>query len=247
MRYSLVIVFISWITFTMAQYLEKEEGLISRFRPGIGWYYSGFKPYEETKLRKYDRLIIDLVYNDWMGDRKIFQSPWNSLGYNVSLMFDKVISSQNTFSIGYGLTFSHYNNKTDKDFVRDYSEGSTLLVDFDENTDFVRNKFTANYIELPVEFRFRTKGRKHFKFLIGGKIGYQLNSFTQQVISNDGARLNSRNYSFPDINPLRYGATVRFGLRNYAVFAAYHFSPLFRDVESVHLNPISVGLSLSLF
>ena len=247
MRYSLVIVFMSWITTTGAQYLEKEEGLISRFRPGIGWYYSGMKPYEETKLRKYDRFIIDVVYNDWMGDRDVFQSPWNSLGYNVSLMFDKVISAQNTFSIGYGLTFSHYNNKTEKDFVRDYSEGSTVLVDFDENIDLVRNKFTANYIELPLEFRFRTKGRKHFKFLIGGKIGYQLNSFTSQVISDEGARLNTRNYSFPDNNRLRYGATVRFGLRNYAIFAAYHFSPLFKDGESVQLNPISIGLSFSLF
>jgi hypothetical protein len=177
----------------------------------------------------------------------MFNSPWNSLGYNVSLMFDKVIAKKNTFSIGYGLTFSHYNNKTNKEFVRNFDDGFTLLEDFDENIPIVRNKFTANYIEIPLEFRFRTKGRKHFKFLIGGKIGYQLNSFTKQVTEDDGIRLNTRNYSFPDDNKLRYGATVRMGLRNYALFASYYFSPLFQDNSSSQLNPISVGISFSLF
>lgn len=247
MKYSLIFIFIGFITSIGAQYLEKEEGLVSRFRPGIGWYYSGLKPYEEEKLRKYDRFIIDVVYNDWHGDEEIFNSPWNSLGYNVSLMFDKVITAKNTFSIGYGLTFSHYNNKTNKEFERNFEDGYTTLNDFDQNISIVRNKYMANYIEVPLEFRFRTKGRKHFKFLIGGKIGYQINSFTKQIIEEDGARLNTRNYSFADDNKLRYGATVRIGIRNYALFASYYFSPLFLDDNSVKLNPISLGISFSLF
>lgn len=247
MKFSLLFCCVLYVSSLGAQYLEKEEGLISRFRPGIGWYYSGLKPYEEEKLRKYDRFIIDVVYNDWHGDESMFNSPWNSLGYNVSLMFDKVIAKKNTFSIGYGLTFSHYNNKRNKEFIRNFDDGFTLLEDFDENIAIVRNKFTANYIEIPLEFRFRTKGRKHFKFLIGGKIGYQLNSFTKQITEEDGLRLNTRNYSFPDDNKLRYGATVRMGLRNYALFASYYFSPLFQDNSSTQLNPISVGISFSLF
>lgn len=247
MRISLLICCVLYFTSIQSQYLEKEEGLVSRFRPGIGWYYSGLKPYEEEKLRKYDRLILDVVYNDWSGEESLFESPWNSLGFNVSFLFDKVISSKNTFSIGYGLAFSHYNNKTQKDFVRNFDQGSTSLEDFDPAVEIIRNKYTANYIELPLEFRFRTKGRKHFKFLIGGKIGYQLNSFTKQLTEQGGFILKTRNYSFPDNQRLRYGATVRIGIRNYALFASYYFSSLFKDNESIELYPFSLGISFSLF
>jgi hypothetical protein len=247
MRISLAIIYIFSFTFLNAQYLEKEKDLISRFRPGIGWFYSGTKPYEEEKLRKYDRLIIDVVYNDWDGDESLLKSPWNSLGFNVSLLFDKIIADHNTFSIGYGLAFSHYNNKTEKEVIRNFDQEFTSLQDFDPSAELIRNKYTANYIEIPLEFRFRTKGKQHFKFLIGGKIGYQLNTFTKQVTEEDNFLIKTKNYSFPDSQRLRYGATVRVGIRNYALFASYHFSTLFRNSESVQLNPIALGISFSLF
>lgn len=229
------------------QYMEKEEGLVSRFKPGIGWYYSGLKPNKEKKLRKYDRLIIDIVYNDWHGDQEIFESPWTSIGFNTSLMFDKVISDANTFSIGWGLSYSHVNNRTRQHFLRDIEESSTTVVPVDEASNVDRVKFSANYIELPLEFRFRTKGYKHFKFMIGGKIGYQLNAYTRTFFTYDQQKYNQKLYNFPDNNPLRYGATVRIGIRNWALFGAYYFSSMFTNQNSVQLTPLSVGVSISLF
>lgn len=252
MNYKLLLILLLFCissTNNFAQYLEKEEGLVSRQKPGIGWFYSGFKPYEEGKLRKYDRFIIDLTYNDWEGDRTSFESPWYSLGVNVALMFDKVITKKNTFSIGYGLSFSHYNNKSSLIYERDFDEETTSVEVPSAQilSSLKRQKFTANYIEAPIEFRFRTKGRKHFKFLIGGKIGYQINAFTQSVIETNNQEVKSRNYTFSDNNRLRYGATVRIGIRNFALYGAYHFSPLFENSESTQLNPIELGLSISLF
>lgn len=230
-----------------AQWSVENEKLTSRFRPGIGWFYNGGRPYEAEKLRKYDRLMIDVVYNDWHGNRDYFQSPWQSIGFNVSLMFDKVLTKSNTVSFGWGVAFSHTNNHSPLRFNRNTQHGFTFIDDFPAGEEPLRNKFSANYIEIPLELRFKTKGYKHFKFMIGGKIGYQLNAYDKVVNKVDGITYSTKNFSYPDRNPLRYSATVRIGIRNWSIFGAYFFSELFTNSQSVRLTPYSVGLTISLF
>lgn len=242
---SLIIIFYSTTFF--AQNQVENEGLYSRFRPGLLWFYSGFKPYETEKLRKYDRLMVDIVYNDWYGDRDYLSSPTTSIGFNASLMFDVVLAKDNRVSFGWGIGFSHYNNKSELQFTRDFATNTTLISDFPAGNEPKSSKFGANYIEIPLELRFRTKGFKHFKFMVGGKVGYQLNSFSKETIRVDGKNYSTKQYNFADSNPLRYGATIRVGVRNWAIYGAYYFSPLFTGDGSADLTPISLGITLSLF
>lgn len=241
------LLFIIYSASLFAQYEAEDEGLYSRFRPGVLWFYSGLKPYETEKLRKYDRLIVDVVYNDWHGDKDYLSSPATSIGFNTSLMFDVVLAKSNTLSFGWGIGFSHYSNKTALQFTRDFTNNTTVISDFPVGNEPKSSKFGANYLEIPLEIRFRTKGYKHFKFMIGGKIGYQLNSFSKETIRVDGKNFSTKEYNFADSNPLRYGATVRVGIRNWAIYGAYYFSPLFTGDGSADLTPISLGVSISLF
>lgn len=238
---------LSTISIAKAQFFEENVGLTSRFKPGIGWLYSGFEPYEKEKLRKYDRLVIDIAYNDWHGDRNAFTSPWNSLGLNISLYFDHVLTKANTLSLGYGLSYAHYNNKTSLFLERNTTDNFTELIPFPTGDNTARYKFTANYLELPLELRFRTTGRNHFKWIIGGTVGYQLNSFTQRVFEINGETYKNRVVGFPDNNDWRLGATARFGVRKYALYVAYYFTPFFTSDNSVDLTPLSVGMSMAIF
>ena len=248
MRILIVFAFLfGFLNENFSQYLEKEADVISRFRPGAGWYYSGNKPYEKGKLRKYDRLILDVVYNDWYGDREAFSSPWNSLGFNIAIFSQRVITQANTMSFAYGLSFSHYNNSSSFDLEKNTNQGTTNISNTVFGSDVISNKFTANYLEIPLELRFRTKGYKHFKWMIGGKIGYQMNAFTKLRFEEEGVKYMTKNYNFPDNNRLRYGATVRMGIRNVSLYGAFFFSELFTADESVRLTPLSLGLSFSFF
>lgn len=237
---------------SLGQYIAKQENLVSRYKPGVGWFFSGAKPYEEGKLRKYDRLMIDITYDDWHGDRDYFTSPWNSLGFSVSWMNNIVLTKANTFSIGWGLGYSRFNNRSPLNIFHNDEEGFTQAVVIDPD-DFPNEKrsFHANYIELPIEFRFRTKGYQHFKFMVGGKIGYQLSAIRRTTFfanqEGSGTKYTNKLVGFPDNNPLRYGVTARIGIRNYALFAAYYFSPIFQNEQSIQLTPLSVGLTISLF
>lgn len=248
MRYLLVIVSVLVLCGGLkAQYLEEEQGLVSRHRPGVMWFYSGFSNYDTTKLRKYDRLVVDVLYNDWQGDLSPLNSPWSSIGFNVNVMFDIPFTKANTVGLGWGVAFSHYNNRTKIGFNSDYTEGSTSTYSLDLQQDIVWSKFNANYIEIPLELRFRTKGYQHFKFFVGGKIGYQLNAYTKTKENIEGKNYKFKNYNFPDRNPLRYGLTARVGIRNWSVYAAYYFTDLFTHENSVKLSPITAGISIALF
>ena len=45
----------------------QDKELITRYRPGVMWFLTGIRPAQPEKVRKYDRLIFDITYNDWIG------------------------------------------------------------------------------------------------------------------------------------------------------------------------------------
>ena len=47
---------------SFAQY-NSEPNLISRYKPGVMFHYTGLRPAEAEKAQKYDRLVFDITYN----------------------------------------------------------------------------------------------------------------------------------------------------------------------------------------
>lgn len=225
----------------------KNGELRSRFRPGLGWFYTGFSPAKSKQNVKYDRLMVDLVYNDWHGDRSYLKSPWQSIGFTISMLFDFPMARNDVASFGLGIAYSHYTNRTPVKFTRHFKDNYTTIADYTKAEMPDQSRFGANFIEVPIEFRFRTKGWQHFKVMIGGKIGYNFSSFFKETNKIKGQKYEQKYTNFPDLNPLRYGVTLRIGMRNWALFGAYYFSPLFTNNKSVKLYPISMGITISLF
>lgn len=245
-KIGILLIVIVYTTTLFSQETNKEADIHSRNRPGIGWFYSGFKPLENGDINKYDRLMIDVVYNDWYGDQDYFESPWNSIGFNASMMFDIALTRSNTVALGVGAGYSYFNNKSKLQFNRNFDNNTTTATKYLPKDEPTKNKFGANYIEIPLELRFRTKGIQHFKFYVGGKIGYAINAFTKEVDKINSKKYSTKEVNFPDLNRWRYGVTARIGIRNFAIYAAYYFSPLFKSDESTQLYPISMGITFSL-
>lgn len=241
----LLISFILLATNTFCQYSSEGEPR-SRFRGGIMWFYTGIRPAEEGKVRKYDRLIFDIVYNDWTGDQSPFKNHWSSIGLNTSFMFDIPLSKRNNIALGIGVSHQLMRIRHDNQFFENDSPAATDYVEVAAPAHD-KNILAGNMFAMPVELRFRKKDWRHFKFHIGGKIGYQANMFSKYVYDAGPNRNVVRDYGFPDLNRLVYGAHVRIGLRNWALYASYNFNTLFSSSESTALNQIQFGLSLSLY
>lgn len=231
-----------------AQYNSKGE-LISRFHPGSMWYFTGFRPAETEKVRKYDRLIFDLTYNDWSGDLGPLKNNWNSLGFNTNLMFDIPLAKENVVSLGIGLSHSIYRvSNNSLQFAADSTHSYTLLSTLTESqSNGIKRSLGANSFALPLELRFRTKGWKHFKVHLGGKVGYQYDLFAKSKMDGSNGRVILKDHDLPDVNRLIYSAHIRFGLRNWALYASYNLNSIFKNDQSPQLNMIQAGLSISLY
>lgn len=230
-----------------AQDNSQDEGK-SRFRPGAFWMYTGIRPAKPGKPEKYDRLIVDLTYNDWIGERNLFTNHWASIGVNTSFIFDIPLTKKvNKVSFGIGVSHEYTNIRHNANLIIDEVANTTTYMDKQATDWFKRSALSGHSFSVPIEFRFRTKGWQHFKFHIGGKVGYQVNSLSKSVGKINDYKVVSKQHGFPDDSKLIYSAHIRIGVRNWALFASYSFNPLFTSSQSTRLNRVQMGLSLSLF
>jgi len=224
---------------------QQNPDLISRHRPGILWYFTGLRPLHDADNRKYDRLIVDVTYNDWLGDVSPFNNRWNSLGVNTNFMFDVRSRKNKALSFGWGFAYAYSTVATDKKFLiandNSVSISPKLMID-----NYTLNTIHSHRFYIPLELRFASKKWSRFKFIIGANVGIQ--PFLNQVFltKSEGEKEYFTNV-LSDRNLLSYGVHFRGGTRNLALFGSYHFNSLFKSRESVKLHPFQFGLSISLF
>ena len=230
-----------------AQYDSQGEDEVSRFRPGFMWFYTGLRPAKLEKVRKYDRLIFDLTYNDWTGDKQPFENHGPSIGLNTNVVFDIPLTKDNTVSIGIGVAHQYINIRHDNKFVINELNKTTIFSKKDSLDVFRKSTLSGNSFSIPLEIRFHKASWKHFKLHLGGKIGYQANLLSKQVSKVNNHRVVQKRYGFPDANKLIYSAHIRIGFRNWALFGSYNFNTLFSSKSSTQLNLIQMGLSISLY
>ena len=233
-----------------AQYDSKGE-TPSMFRAGFMWYFTGIRPAKVEKVRKYDRLIFDVTYNDWVGDQDPFKNHWASIGFNTNFMFDIPLTKGNTVSFGVGVAHQLTRTRHDQLFVEGSSGAAgtpdmTQLVPKTTQT-FDKSILVGNSFSIPLELRFHKESWKHMKFHVGGKIGYQANMYSKSVYGSGGNRDVVKDYGFVDLNRLIYSAHIRYGFRSWALYASYNFNPIFSNSSSTQLNQLQFGLSISLY
>ncbi|MCH2223220.1 MAG: hypothetical protein MK066_00530 [Crocinitomicaceae bacterium] len=233
--------------FASAQYNSKVGTEGSQFRPGFMWYFTGLRPAKVDRVRKYDRLIFDITYNDWIGDRDLFQNHWASIGLNTNFMFDVPLRDGNTVALGIGVAHSFSVIRHNGNLIQDEILGTTAWTDKLPLQNYKRSTFGAHSFAMPLELRFRKESWRHFKFHIGGRIGYQTSAFNKEVEGEFQNKEINKVFGFVDNEKLIYGAHLRFGFRNWALFANYNFNKVFSNTKSVQLNQTQLGISISLF
>ncbi len=226
-----------------------DSSLISRYRPGFMWFYGGIRPSKLVDAKKYDRLIVDLNYNDWINkNQPLFKNHWSSIGFNIQTVFDIPFNANNTVGMGFGIGYGH--SRIQSDYLLNHvdSNQTTILTEIPLNSGIEKSVFTVNKIFVPIELRFRTAGWKHFKFQLGGRIGYQFLGQTHLFTKNNsGLEVETITSGFKDLDPLLMSVHARIGIRNWALTASYNLNPYFKNKQSTTLNGLELGLSISLF
>lgn len=228
-----------------SQYDGKDPGIASRFRPGFMWFNTGWRPGKNDRDRKYDRLMIDLTYNDWMNDSALFLVKPPSLGYNVHGMWDIPLTKGNGLSLGIGISYRFQHVRYDGAMLRDTMNQATQWVLFSGPSVVDKSVFTSHAFAIPIELRIRVPKWRHAKLHLGGYIGYRVSTYTK-TWTNDGKTMVKDRHFFDD-EPVLYGVHARLGIRNVAFFADYSLSKQFKSDKSTSLQPIALGITFSIF
>ena len=116
-----------------------------------------------------------------------------------------------------------------------------------------KSMLVANYIEIPIDFRFDTKPEdiaRSFNVALGGRIGYLYDSFRKVKFEDKGETIKDKYKSPLGLNRLRYGIYARIGFGGFTLFSFYNLSNMFEKGKGplgADFNTITYGISVNGF
>ncbi len=208
---------------------------------------------DRVRMRPQDRFIFDAFFDIWQDVPDGMDLEFYNRGINISLFRDYPLGYSN-FSIAPGINFSSHNMYSDHWFK--YDDGKFDFISIKEKgLSYDNNKISLNYIDIPVEFRYRTRPHRDmphpFRISVGAKLGYLIQAHTKYVgdvyLDNNGSE-NTREtkikeYNLNNIESWRYGLTARIGYGYVNIIGYYPLNRIFKDNLGKDMYPISIGAS----
>ncbi|MFT7614107.1 MAG: hypothetical protein ACI9J3_003089 [Parvicellaceae bacterium] len=199
---------------------------------------------------KFDRIAVDINWDSWLGAPVDIKTGNYSIGVNAYWYKDIPLNKKSTIAFAFGLGFGSHNVHHNGQLLNLDSAGNnfTGLYPLSQGTAWKKNKFTANYFDIPIELRFRNmyiqpknEGANFKKIRIypGFKFGVMVNNHTKWRDDN----IKYKVYNLKNVLKYRYGATVRVAFNKIAFSAFYSLSPLFEKGKGQEMYPISIGVS----
>lgn len=185
----------------------------------------------------------------------MFTDIWNNIpdgfktrdinqGFHAFAMYNVPFGKTNLgFSVGLGFRAQ---NLYVKDAIFNSTNDSTYLVAINDSISVKRSKLTLPYLELPVEFYFKSKVK--VVAAVGFKIAYGLPAHTKYVgedyNTGNGDEYRVKFREIHNVQRFSFGPTLRIGYQWIHVYGYYSLSKIFTKDKGPDMYPISVGLVL---
>lgn len=219
---------------------------------------SGSETVKKTKGRPNipGTFAIDLGWNFPSEKAGFNTNVFGSRTLNIYYMYDYQFGkSKFSGHAGVGLGLERYKFNNNKTLA--YGSGDSVkmvsVADIIGTNNIRKTGFITNYVDIPVELRFSTNPsdpNRSFKVGLGFKFGLLYDSFTKIKYSQGGEIKKLKNKQNYDLNPFRYGATLRVGAGPFSVYGYYSLTPLFqkeRGPDGAEITNFTIGLTLAAF
>lgn len=200
-------------------------------------------------LYREDQFYVNLTYNSYKNAPKDLSQSKFSSGFAAGFLRDMPINKNRTWAIaaGLGYSLSIINNnvlyyKADADIPRD------LYVIIPNDFTYSKNRWTLQYIDLPIEIRWRNstfQSHKFWRIYSGFKVSYLVGSRYKFVADTDN--LTTKN--IPNLNKLQYGCYLAVGWNTWNVYAYYGLNSIikptisdFDENTTIKMNTLNIGL-----
>jgi hypothetical protein len=203
------------------------------------------KPKISNWESKQDRLVLDINFDNWnKRPAGVDVKGFRSRGVNIMIMDEKVFGKGNV-AFAWGIGFSSQNFHTNAWYKESPSIDSSYFLPIPDSVKYDLYKLSLNYIDIPLELRFRTKANakgKRLKLSAGFKLGFLINAHTK---FDDGST-KYKEYHLKNIPDFHYGVYGRLGFGHIGVSYFYSLTKLFEDGnKGMAITPYSIGISFT--
>lgn len=209
-----------------------------------------------------DRLVIDFCLMNAIikkdGGVTVpdnFKVSGFSRGINVYFMYDLVLDKKKKnphFSIAPGIGFASENYYFKSFGMSWHHDSITRFYPLGDSISSKKSKLNTTYLDIPLEFRFRSTPNKKtgwsWKLAAGFKLGFLIGSkwkYKGESLDNSGENLTFKDVKVANMNKLRYGVYLRGGYGMFNLFAYYSLSDAFVANKGPKFRPIVFGLSIN--
>ena len=196
-------------------------------------------------LYREDQFYIGLTY-DLLQNRPdgVSQNSFSS-GVHIGFLRDFPLNKRRNVAVAVGLGYSMNDYRQNIKITE--VDGKPFYEVVNENdVNFDKNKFALHYLDLPIEFRWRTstiQSHRFWRIYTGFKLSYLVLNKSKYVQGNEKVRI----FGNDDFNKLQYGAYISFGYNTWNFHAYYGLNSLFKseakiDGKSIDMNTLNIGL-----
>ena len=120
-------------------------------------------------------------------------------------------------------------------------------------TSYKKSQINPNYVDIPLEFRWRSRkydARSSLIITVGGKVGFLFDSKTKVKYTENGETKKTKQKEKFELSTFRYGVYGKLGYGGFSAFYYYSISDLFNEDKGpmgTTMYPMTFGLSLALF
>jgi len=198
-----------------------------------------------------DRLVVDVFHSFWFHVPTNVSQKFNP-GFNVAVLWDFKANKKSPISFGLGVGCTYHTQFSNAHLKYDNNSGITkyyVLPDIVAHKDSLTlNRMTYINCNIPLEFRYRHKNG--FKFTVGVRLGLVAEisqRFKGKNLEGDPINENYKYFLTQDRQKVNFDVYMRCGWKFVAVYYSYQVNRLFNENKGPAVNPMSVGISLSLF
>ena len=103
---------------------------------------------------------------------------------------------------------------------------------------------STNFLEIPIELRFRTSplhNGNRLKLSVGVKAGWDM----QNHIKFEYGALKEKWYNVPNLDPFRFAYTARIGYGKFNLMGYYGINTLFKSGTGPTMIPFGLGIAFT--
>lgn len=199
---------------------------------------------EVDSLYREDQFYLAFTYNILLNrPTGISQNKFSS-GFTGGFLRDMPINKSRTRAIAVGIGASY--NKYFENLVISKVDGVPVYNQIAPGTNYDKNKIDQVFVDVPIEFRWRTstpQSHKFWRIYSGIKLSYLVTSKSRYVDSQYNIKVTQN----PDFNEFQAGAYLAWGYNTWNFYGYYGLTPLFSSAaklndQAVQFNTLNFGL-----